>query len=314
MLLLTSCMRLNVDYVIHSQDSIDVTLNYGVEKAMLEEVGQLVTGDQLCSAVSRGRPGETAVVPYEDDAYVGCASTTNASLSTIDDTGRNLKLADGVWTFQLSGTDLEGAGGTGEVTAEAFTDFRVSVTFPGAVITHNGSSTIDGRTVTWTDPADLLTAEGLLATGEDAGVLGGGSTSTALYAGLAIALALLAGLAFWLVRRARTRNAAQTDAPGSPGQPSPAQEYPTQDHPGQPYPTQQYPPQQYPTQEYPGQPYPTQPYPGQPYAAQPDTGPDVTGPDFRAPNAGAPGFTGPDFTGDGYGEPPADQPPRPGSV
>lgn len=29
--------------------------------------------------------------------------------------------------------------------------FKVSVTFPGKVISHSGSSSVDGNTVTWTD-------------------------------------------------------------------------------------------------------------------------------------------------------------------
>lgn len=127
---------------------IDVTLDYGLQKSVLQELGQAITGDQLCSNMADARPQGSAIVPYEDDTFVGCKATCSVS-RTIDSTGTNLKLADGVWTSSSPAQDLEGTGQSGQLTEDAFSDFRLSVSFPGEVLSHNGSSTVEGRTVTW---------------------------------------------------------------------------------------------------------------------------------------------------------------------
>ena len=52
-------------------------------------------------------------------------------------------------------------------------DFKVSVTFSGTVLSHSGSSKVDGDTVTWTDVNDLLSPDGLTASGKSQGGLPG---------------------------------------------------------------------------------------------------------------------------------------------
>ncbi|HSN42916.1 MAG TPA: hypothetical protein VLR88_02530, partial [Propionibacteriaceae bacterium] len=253
-------------------------------KAAMEEWGQLISSDQLCSTAAGSRPQGSAMVPYEDDVFIGCRITTSAPLSVVDSSGTNLKLADGVWTFKIGASELEGMGGSGELTSDAFTDFRVSVTFPGEVLTHNGSSNVDRRTVTWASSDDLLSAEGLRATGKDAGTVGGVSTPTALYLGLGVAFVLLAAFVALLVTGARKKNTVQPNAPGYPGQPYPGQPYQGQPYQGQPYPPQTdagqaYPQPPYQGQSYFGQPNSDQPYPGEPYQGQIyPNGPDPTQP------------------------------------
>jgi len=273
LLLLSSCIRLNADYVIHSQDVIDVTLDYGLQKSVLQELGQAITGDQLCSNMADARPQGSAIVPYEDDTFVGCKATFTGSLATIDSTGTNLKLADGVWTFELTGSDLEGTGQSGQLTEDAFADFRLSVTFPGEVLSHNGSSTVEGRTVTWADAADLLTSEGLLATGRDAGGAAAGSVRTALFAGLAIALVILAAVIAFLVMRGRRKDARAAALAAAQQVAYPGQQYggePAQHYPAPPYPAQPYPPlPETPSQESPWERPASDPASGEPDQRQP---------------------------------------------
>ena len=47
------------------------------------------------------------------------------------------------------------------------------MTFPGTVLSHSGSSKVDGGTVTWTDVNDLLSPDGLTASGKSQGGLPG---------------------------------------------------------------------------------------------------------------------------------------------
>ena len=52
-------------------------------------------------------------------------------------------------------------------------DSKVSVTFPGTVLSHSGSSKVDGNTATWTDVNDLFSTGGLTASGKSQGGLPG---------------------------------------------------------------------------------------------------------------------------------------------
>ena len=140
------------------------------------------------------------VKPFDDDKYLGCtvtgtmtvaeltgqasSSSSSAKPSTTPSKGFAgdgpifIAFDDDKIRFRLDGSDLQDAisgFGSSELggSAKGF-DFKVSVTFPGKVLSHSGASKVDGKTVTWTDIEDLESYSGLEASGEVASPAGHG--------------------------------------------------------------------------------------------------------------------------------------------
>lgn len=251
LLFLTSCIRLTMDLDIESPDRVNVSADFGMQNAAAQEMGSDLP--DFCDEADFADTDDASMEPYTEEGpegYTGCRISGTGSVSEFAGDGTSLTLEDDIWTFAMEGGD---AGGSEGLSANMLTDFRVSVTFPGEVLTHNGSSTVDGRTVTWTNPADLF-GEGLHATASNTG--GGSIPWLWIVLGI-VALAAIGALVWFLTRRKQT-------PPASPPYGPQGQQYPPQ---GQPYPPQgqQYPPQGPPQ----GQPYPPQgppqgpPQPGQ---------------------------------------------------
>ncbi len=167
LLALTSCMRLKTEIVINEDKTGSIVMDYGMDKAMAEEMaGEPVTAEDFCADMDLDSSGGT-ITPYDDGTYVGCLiETPNSPLA--EDSGITW-VGDEVH-FQMDSDEagVDDAGGE-ELDSSYFTDFEISVTFPGEVLTHNGSSTVNGTTVTWSNPSDLYSAEGLRATAKASG-------------------------------------------------------------------------------------------------------------------------------------------------
>lgn len=297
LLLLTGCIRLNMDFVINADDTAKLTANIGINKETYTQMGQPVpSGAEMCKD-SPTTVGNATSTPYDDGTYVGCKIEGTGALTAIsgDSQGLSITHANGVYTFAMNNS---GSSSGGQLAANMFTEFRVSVTFPGEVVSHSGSSTVSGTTVTWTSAADLLSADGLKASGKDTAGL-----PWMLILGIGGGLVVVGGVVVAIVLLSRRKKAAPAAAyPGMPagGQaayppqsgapmnwtpsaptsgypPAPAgPQYPPAQppqaggtvppgqYPGQ-YPPPQYPPAQYPPAQYPqsGQP-PQYPPAGQP--------------------------------------------------
>ncbi len=163
--LLSSCVRYQSSIDIKSKDDITVNVDVAMQTSSLGLGGMPTSPEEFCQDISSSAGPKITITPYADDAYTGCRITAAGSLDdgVISNAGMGdtLQLVDGVWVYRSAPGDL------GSVTGMMFDSFRVDVTFPGEVLTHNGSSTVSNRTVTWTSPNDLLSAEGLHATGKD---------------------------------------------------------------------------------------------------------------------------------------------------
>ena len=280
LVLLSGCVKFDATSTIGSDDKISasVTLavqddySFGVDQLCETTLGSMLPGGQSSS--------------YSQGGYTGCTvSVQGVAISTFATTPfLTIKHENGQYSFELSSSVASAVGGSSGA-GLVFDSFSFAVTFPGEVLTHSGSSTVSGTTVTWTDADDLLSGDGLQATSKESGGWSLGGMLPIL--GIAAAVLVLGTGAFVLMRRKPAAAAQQPypaqNAPYQPQASAQQQWLPTQQtqpYPGpSAYPTQQYPTQQYPaqpTQQYPAQPYdpgpsayPTQQYPTQQYPAQP---------------------------------------------
>ena len=166
LLAVSSCVRLQADYEILGDNKVQVAIDFGARNDVVAELGDDVP--DFCDQEGLMDPegvDKEAYAEDGEDGYAGCRLTGTTTVSELNQSGTSLMLGDdGTWTFLMEGNDsMEGS----TMTADMFSDFLIRVTFPGEVLTHNGSSTLEGTTVTWSDPADLLTKEGLRATAEN---------------------------------------------------------------------------------------------------------------------------------------------------
>lgn len=280
LVLLPGCIKMTTDITIKSEDEITVTLDLGMEESQAGTYGY--TADDLCSADNGFDTENGTIEPYTADGYVGCKISATGSLEEVG--GEGFSLVDNIWTFEMDGAD---DGTTSELSASMFDEFRVSVTFPGKALTASGNGEINGNTVTWSDVNDLLSAEGLVATGEN--------TSSFPWVWLIVGIAALGlvggGVAYFVTQRNK-----QT------GQGAAGQGYPQgyqQTAPGQAYGAQQGyqgPPQGY--QAPPQQGYQAPPQQG--YQAPPQQG-------YQAPPANQ-GFAPQAPPAQGYQSPPPASP------
>jgi hypothetical protein len=158
-LLLSSCLKLNMDLTVSSDNTVSGTVIFAVDKELLQATGQSV--DQVIGENPIASPGEEGVTtsPYEDDTFVGQRVTFDAvpiaqfAGAEGSDTLQIVREGD---EFKVSGVlDLSsGTEGTGDPQLDQIlqkaletADISLTMTFPGEVVSSNGS--IDGSSVTW---------------------------------------------------------------------------------------------------------------------------------------------------------------------
>lgn len=129
--------------------------------------GLLPINAEICKPVT----GSGSVAPYYVAGYVGCTVSGTVPLSLLSPgsvQGFMISSTGGEYKFAMQ---IPGKASTLGLTPEMLDEFSVAVTFPAEVTSHNGSSTVEGTTVTWTDPEDLLGGEeGLQATSKAASI------------------------------------------------------------------------------------------------------------------------------------------------
>ena len=170
LLLLSGCMKFNASYDIKDEDHVNANLTIAVSKSMAEMSGQNTGGElkeceQVMSAF--GVTDKAATKRYEDDEYIGCTivGEDNAKNIGTRDSGVAITFTDDEVKFRMGQEIFSPETSGQEITPEMLSDFKVSVTFPGTVTQHSGSSTVDGNTVTWTSAKELMSS-GITATSE----------------------------------------------------------------------------------------------------------------------------------------------------
>lgn len=218
-LVLTGCMRLDLDLSLQPDDTVDGSMTVAVDRELVEASGEDAESlaEQLAAEMlgdADERLGEVRSEPYLDEDFAGSTMIfTSAALDafTDADTDESLRIVREGDDFLVSGVlDLSGEDQVA-LDVSAF-EVRIAVTFPGAVAEHNG--TLEGRTVTWSPAVGErleLSARGSALAGGGAG----GGPSGLLVAAAGIALLAIAAAVVVLVLRSRRRPAEQEgDATG----------------------------------------------------------------------------------------------------
>ncbi len=241
--LMTGCIKLNMNLGINSDDTVSGTVEFGVQKELLDLTGQNVE-DLLGSDAPfpSNAPGVT-VEPFDDGEFAGqqfifedvpieefnSSGIAGASGATsVAGAGDTLQIAREGDTFVVTGvldlsSGLSGVtgpfGGTGGAQFFESADIKIAITFPGEVLQATGGE-IDGNTVTYVpefgERLEINATGSAVDNGEAADVVGGSDSFLPLILIIgAIVLFLL--IVLLLVLRSR-RNRADAETPSGFGE------------------------------------------------------------------------------------------------
>jgi hypothetical protein len=241
-LVLTGCIKLNMDLVINSDDTVSGLVQFGVQKELLELTGQSAEDLLGDAPLPSDAPGVTTE-PFEDEEFAGqqfnfesvpierfdqtqVSGATGLSGVPATDTLSITRQGDTfvvVGALDLSGGNLTGAtspfGRTGAELLES-ADIRISITFPGDVVEAAGGQ-IDGNTVTYRPEfGDVLEID---ATGSaiddgdaEAAVGGDDGGSNLLLIIILVAVAAIVAIVLFLVLRNRRGGGGETGSGEAP--------------------------------------------------------------------------------------------------
>lgn len=180
-LLSSGCVEANVDLTVRADDHVDGTIVMAVDRGFLpaDPSGAAALVAEVRRRTYEGTPSGARREPYSDANYVGSRVTiTQMSLLDFDrgTSGDGLKIVHQGHRFRFQGTvDTAGMAPANPRDASpaarrAAASFHVlvRVTFPGRVVSSNGTAT--GNTVTWRPRFGdklLLTAEAEDGSGVD---------------------------------------------------------------------------------------------------------------------------------------------------
>jgi LppM domain len=229
--LMTGCIKLNMNLGINSDDTVSGTVEFGVQKELLDLTGQNIE-DLLGSDAPfpSNAPGVT-VEPFDDGEFagqqfifedvpleefnsggvVGASGATGASGGAAD----TLQIARQGDTFVVTGvldlsTGLSGVtgpfGGTGGAEFFESADIKIAITFPGEVLQAPGGE-IDGNTVTYVpefgERLEINATGSAVDNGEAADVVGGSDSFLPLILIIAGVVLVLLIVLFLVVRGRR---------------------------------------------------------------------------------------------------------------
>ncbi len=205
--LLSACMKLDMDLQVSADDTVSGRLIFAIDKELLELTGQSA-GDVLGAEAPLPTDLEgVSAEAYEDDEFAGQQfsfdSVPLAQFNSSDDPD-SLKIVREGDEFRVSGvldlssaTGVTGVPGFGDAFQNA--DLRIRIAFPGEVTDANGD--VDGNTVSWT-PTIGERLE-LRATASAIEGAGGGTNLTPILiiAGVVLVLAIAVGIVMSRRRR-----------------------------------------------------------------------------------------------------------------
>lgn len=159
MLALSGCMKMDGDFTVNPNDTVDGTVIIGVSKQVASMVGDKASPQQF-SNLPEGATAEK----WSNDTYTGTEITyDNVALADFRENAGGsgadqLSITHEGSEYVLDGAvDMTTAGSTGDnqfaeqmaSQALASADMQMRFTFPGEVVETNGQVSEDGRTVTF---------------------------------------------------------------------------------------------------------------------------------------------------------------------
>jgi hypothetical protein len=158
-MLLTGCLKLELDLEVSSNDSVSGAAVLAIDKELLalsgQSVDQVFQDDDLIPGDAEG----VSVADYDDGAFVGKQITFDgvpldefnqgdgSDRLTISREGDRF-VVDGVLDLGFGNTIVTPQAQQLAQQAKVSAEIRISLSFPGPVTSANG--TIDGNSVTWT--------------------------------------------------------------------------------------------------------------------------------------------------------------------
>lgn len=224
-LLLSACLKLDIDLQVRADNTVSGAVIFGVDKQLLELTGGSIDDILGTSAPIPEDVEGVTTEPFEDDRFAGQQFTFEGVPLEEFSSGDLLITREGD-VFTVSGaldlsSGLSGATGlsglTGPFSPEELlqgAELQVRITFPGEVTESNGE--IDGNTVTWIPIVGERLELQATASAIDTG--GGGSNLTLL---LIIAAAVIVAAIVVGVLMSRRRAAPAVAGPGEPAAPLP---------------------------------------------------------------------------------------------
>ena len=250
--LMTGCIKLNMNLGINSDNTVSGTVEFGVQKELLDLTGQNVE-DLLGSDAPfpSNAPGVT-VEPFDDGEFAGqqfifedvpieefnsggfVGGTGATGISGVTGAGDSLNIARQGDTFVVTGvldlsSGLSGAtgpfGGSGGAQFFESAQIKIAITFPGAVAEAAGGQ-IDGNTVTYVpkfgERLEIDATGSAVDNGEAADVVGGSDSMLPLILIIAgVVLVLLIVIALVIRSRRHKGGDAGTSGFGDAGTAAP---------------------------------------------------------------------------------------------
>jgi hypothetical protein len=228
-LLLSACLKLDVDLQVNADNTVSGGIIFGVDKQLLELTGSSIEDVLGTTAPIPEDVEGVTTEPFEDDQFAGQQFTFEGVPLEEFSTGDLVITREGD-VFTVDGaldlsSGLSGATGlsglTGPFSPEELlqgAEMQVRITFPGEVTTANGE--VDGNTVTWVPVVGERLELQATASAIDTG--GGGSNLTLLL--IIGAIVVVAAVAIGILM-SRRRAAPVVGGPATPavGGPPPAE-------------------------------------------------------------------------------------------
>jgi hypothetical protein len=156
-LLLSSCIKLDMAITVSPNNTVSGTMIFAIDKQILQLTGQ--TADQILQGSVPSNSPNIKAEPYSDATFVGKKYTFDSVPLSQLNAGQStdsLHITRSGETFTVTGVmDLSNPNGSGsdaasqQIVQQAMktAQLKIAITFPGKVASSNGQ--VDGNTVTW---------------------------------------------------------------------------------------------------------------------------------------------------------------------